>query len=173
MRQRFLNWVISKQEAFLGAQLDHVRELARLSPMAFLKLSLMTPLARHRRRLQRTAYHLATLAVTRHEDCGTCVQIESNLARREGVPAHYIHAALTGTYEELPEILADVCRFASNIAQGWDCTDLRSKLRAHYGEEGMMELGIAISTARVYPTLKRALGFAESFASRAECQPAH
>lgn len=161
MRQWLLDKIIAQQEKFLGARLDYLREIGRQSLTALVKIAVIAPLARHRRKLQRTAYHLASIAVTRHEDCGECLQIAMNLARREGVPALYVNAVVQSRYGELPDVLRDVCEFADGVAQGWDNETLRLRLRQEYGEEGMIELALAISMARVYPTLKRAMGHAQ------------
>jgi hypothetical protein len=41
---------------------------------------------------------------------------------------------------------------------------LRESLRARLGEEALIELSFAIAAARVFPTVKRGLGYATSCA---------
>ena len=48
----------------------------------------------------------------RHEDCGTCVQIEVNMAKRDRVPPQVIRAAADARPEDLPSDLADVYQLA-------------------------------------------------------------
>jgi len=38
---------------------------------------------------------------------------------------------------------------------------LREKIRQHFGEAGLVELALAITSCRVFPTTKRALGYAK------------
>lgn len=39
---------------------------------------------------------------------------------------------------------------------------ISGRLRERYGEEGLVELALAIASARVFPVTKRALGYALS-----------
>ena len=154
---------LDRQERALGESLDYARHIARTSLPAFFKFALFTPLARHRRKLPAAAYRVARIVATRDEDCGTCVQIEVNLARRDGVPAGVIRATLADRLDDLPPELADVHRFASAVvgASGAE-GEMRERLRARYGEEGLVDLALGIAAARVFPVTKRALGYATS-----------
>lgn len=153
---------IAAAERDLGAPLDYLRHIAGTSLPAFVKFSLFTPLARHRKTLPAEPYHLARIAATRLEDCGTCVQIEVNTALRQGVDRTLVQAAVEGRAHDLPADLADVIRFAETVAMQADDADLRESIRARYGEEGLVELALGIASARVFPTTKRALGYAQS-----------
>src|SRR5437773_11056238 len=88
-RQPVLRWLIDKKltaaEKNLGGSLDYVRHIARVSLPAFFKFAKIMPLAAYRRALPAAPYHVACLVATRHEDCGTCVQIGVNLAKNDGV----------------------------------------------------------------------------------------
>ena len=100
---------------------------------------------------------------TREEDCGTCLQIEINLAKRDKVKPATIRAAVSNKPDELPEQLADVYRFAKAVVRRSGDEDIyRERIRELYGEEGLVELAMAIAVCRVFPTTKRALGFAKS-----------
>ena len=165
IRRLILNRLDS-EERNLGASLDYLREIVRSSLPAFFKFGLFMPLAQHRRKLPASAYHVARIVATRDEDCGTCVQIEVNLARKDGVTAEIIRAVLDNRPENMPDELADVYNFATAVvtksgAEG----NLRERLRERYGEEGLVELALAIAAARVFPVTKRALGYATSCSS--------
>ncbi|MGH9900733.1 MAG: hypothetical protein ACRD68_02730, partial [Pyrinomonadaceae bacterium] len=124
-----------------------------------------TPLASHRRRLPAAAYRVARIVATRDEDCGTCVQIEVNLARKDGVPVEIIRAVLKGCPDDLPPELGDVYRFATAVVEAsGEEEELRQRVRGRYGEEGLVELALGIAAARVFPVTKRALGYAKSCA---------
>ena len=156
---------LDKEERSLGGSLDYVRHILRTSLTAFVKFALFTPLSQHRRKLPPTPYRVARLVATQDEDCGTCVQIEANLARRDGVPAELIRAVLNNRAEELPPELADIHRFAKAVVEASGEEDeLRERLRERYGEEGLVEMALGIAAARVFPVTKRALGYATSCA---------
>lgn len=156
---------LDQEERALGESIDYVRHLVRTSLPAFFKFALFTPLSQHRRKLPQTPYRIARIIATRDEDCGTCVQIEVNLARKEGVPADTIQAVLNDRPEDLTEELAHVYSFAKSVveANGGE-NALREKVRERYGEEGLVELALGIASARVFPVTKRALGYATSCA---------
>ena len=54
-------------------------------------------------------------------------------------------------------------RFAEAVVTGsGDAERYRERLRKVFGEEAVVELALAIATARIFPTLKRGLGYAKS-----------
>lgn len=121
---------LDKEERALGESVDYVRHIVRISLPAFFKFALFTPLAQHRRKLPPTPYRIARIVATQDEDCGTCVQIEVNLARKEGVPADLIRAVLNNRPEALPPELADVHRFAKAVVEASGQEDeLRQRIR--------------------------------------------
>ena len=151
---------VAAAERDLGARLDYLRHLANTSLPAFVKFGLFTPLAQHRTHLPPAPYHLARIAATRHEDCGTCVQIEVTTALKQGVETALVRAAAEGRTDDLPADLAGVVRFAEAVVTQTDDPYLREAARARWGDEGLVELALGIAAARVFPTTKRALGYA-------------
>lgn len=165
-----LRWLILRklgaEERKLGASLDYVRHIVQRARLgAFFRFARILPLASYRRALPAAACHVARLAAVRHADCGTCLQIEVRTARREGVPADVVTSAARGDPVGLPGDLADVYRFATAVVTASGGEDaLRETLRVRYGEEALVELALAIASCRVFPEVKRALGFAKSCA---------
>lgn len=153
---------IVAEERSLGVGLRYAHHILRTSLRAFINYTLLLPIARYRKEAPAQALCTARLVATQHEDCGTCLQIVINLAKREGVPGHVIRAVLDGRVNELPTELADVYHFTKAVVAGEDPRDLREGLRRRFGEQGLIEIAFAIATARVFPTTKRALGFAVS-----------
>jgi alkylhydroperoxidase family enzyme len=164
-----LRWLINRRlnaaERDLGAPVDYLRHIARVSLRAFFKFVKIMPLAQYRRKLPAPLYHAARLVATQHEDCGTCVQIEVNLAKKAGVSPALLQAVLEEDLTALPEEVADACRFAKAVvtATGEE-GELRERIRQRHGEEALVELALAIAVCRVFPTTKRALGYATSCA---------
>ncbi len=163
MIRRFILYRLDKEERRLGASLDYLRHILRVSLSAFFKFAKIMPLATYRKTLPVDAYSVARLVATQHEDCGSCLQIEVNLAKSEGVSRDTIRATLNGEVEALSEQLADVYRFAEAVVRATDDdVVLREKVNQHYGDGGLVELALAIASCRVFPTTKRALGYAKS-----------
>lgn len=161
--RRLAHRAVDAAERDLGVPLDYLRAVADTSLAAFAKFGLFLPLAQHRRHLPAAPYHLARIAATQHEDCGTCVQIEVTNALRAGVPEALVRAAAEGRDDDLGE-LSDVVRYARAVVTAADDPALRETLRARYGEAGLVELALGIAAARVFPTTKRALGYAQACA---------
>lgn len=156
---------LDTEERSLGESLDYVRHIVRTSLPAFIKFALFTPLSQHRRKLPSAPYRVARILATQDEDCGTCVQIEVNLARKDGVPADVVHAVLNNRPEDLSVELAEVYHFTKAVVEAsGNEEELRQRIRQRYGDEGLVEMALGIAAARVFPVTKRALGFATSCA---------
>lgn len=158
----FINRQITKAERDLGVPLDYARWIARVSLPATMRMAKFTKLL-HTGRGPTTAVHVASLVGSMAEDCGSCVQIGVNLARKAGVSPEILQAVVRRTPEALPEQLADVYRFADAVTAGSpEQDDYRERVRQHFGDEGLVEIALAVALHRVFPTLKRGLGFAKS-----------
>ena len=148
---------IRKQEADLGAPLDYLRDIADASTSAFVKFGLFAPLSQHRSVLPREVWHLARLGATLAQDCGTCVQIVVNAARADGVPAPLLRDALAG--EPLPADPQLAFDYGAAVAR--DADDVLEHVaaaRVRFGDDGLVELALAVATAQVFPIVKRGLG---------------
>ena len=162
MIRRLVHRKLDALERELGASLDYLRFVLDRSLRAFLAFLKFTKLAEYRRELPPEPRMVASIRGSLSEDCGTCVQIAVNLARQAGLSADLVRATLDGRPEALPEDLADVCRYADAVLAHEDDPELRETLRARYGDEGLIELGYALASAKVFPVVKRSLGFAVS-----------
>jgi alkylhydroperoxidase family enzyme len=167
MLQRITEAQLRRQEVRLGAgALDYLRHLLRVAPGTFWAFVRGQPLLQHRRLVPAAPYHIARIAATQVEDCGTCVQIAVNLARHAGVAPALLRAAVAGEADQLPADLAAVYYFAKAVARA-DADGVehwRPAVQRSLGEGGLGELALAIAAAGIFPTVKRALGFATSCA---------
>lgn len=160
--KRIAGWAIGREERRLGVTLEYLREIAEVSIAAMMKIALLAPFASHRKRLPKTAYHLAKVTVARTADCGSCAEMAVNLALKDGVPRNYLRSVLEGHLDELPVALRETCEYSLAVLERWDNPDLRETLRSRYGTEGLTELAFAIASAQLYSTVKRGLGHAET-----------
>ena len=163
MLRYLLNKRLDTAERELGESVDYLRHILRYSLPAFLRFGGFMPVSSYRRALPAEPWHVARIVATRDADCGTCVQIEVNLARKDGVSKDILRAVLDHRLHDLPKDLADCCRFAEAVVRATGEEDaLRERLRARYGEAGLVELALGIASCRVFPVTKRALGYARS-----------
>jgi hypothetical protein len=142
--------------------IDETRYILSHSIKALLAYSSLSKLSQYRGPLPPEVHATAKIAAYRQEDCGSCLQISVNLARKAGVPAALLRDLAQGRISSLPESLRDVYRFAEEQANRSDNPELRERLRQRYGDDGLIALAIAVTSARTFPTLKRALGYATS-----------
>ena len=163
MLRNFVDRMIGRKEREFGVSLDYLREISAESETAFFKFGLFAPLAGHRKHLAKGAWHLARLAATQAEDCVSSTQIVASMAKADGIPPAVLKTALSGQFDELPLDLALTMRFAETLAKGEDNEYLRNRLIRIFGKPAFNEIVLAVATARVFTTLKRGMGLAETF----------
>ncbi len=152
-------------EKKLGVSLDYLRDIAAAAPLSFRLLGRVSQIGQSLKAVDRHAAHMAALGAAMHDDCGTCVQIHINLARQDGVPEDVLRRAVMGEAGTLPARLATSFRFGEAVAANDpEMHELRETLEADLGKRAVIEMAIGIAFARFYPTIKRALGHANSCA---------
>src|SRR6266849_8019108 len=161
MLRRLILARIAAAEKDLGVPLEYCRYILRVSLRASFKFAKFLAVDEYRRVLPPGPCYVARIVATRHEDCGTCVQIAVNQAKKAGVPAELWRAVLDGKLDALPEELRDAYRFAEAVMTANGEEDAwRERIRLRYGDEGLIEMALAIASCRVFPITKRALGYA-------------
>ena len=164
LRGIILNRLAAAERA-LGEPLDYLRYVVRASTALFLRIAYLSPVHWKRKRLPADAYYTAVIVACRHEDCGTCVQTVVNLARQDGVAAEKLRTVLDRRPAALGADVEAVYRFATAVLENTgEEGEFREALSERYGDEGIVELAMAITRGRFYPTLKRSLGYATSCA---------
>ncbi|HUZ04617.1 MAG TPA: hypothetical protein VMU62_04615 [Acidobacteriaceae bacterium] len=153
---------IQAAEKFLGVPADETRYMLQHSVKALLAYRGLLKISRYHGPLPVDVYYTAKVAAYRQEDCGSCLQITVNLAKHDSVSSVLLNTLLAGRTEALPETLREVYQFAEEQANRVDNPELRERLRQRYGDDGLIALALAITSAGTFPTLKRALGFATS-----------
>jgi len=160
-----LNDIILTEEQIEGFEKHYqydasfLKTMRRESPGAFAAYCHFAVMGRFQGSLPPEVSFVAKIAAIMTEDCGPCTQLNVRMAREAGVSAEVIRATI-GRGGELPAELELVRQYAIGVATNQLEDGLLEKVRAQYGQAGLAELGIGIAAARVYPCLKRALGFA-------------
>lgn len=142
----------------------YMRELLESSPTGFAKFSNFLPLSSHRENLSVEDYWLAKLSAMQIENCGDCLQLNVRMALEAGVSKSIIQAVLSGG-SDLPDALNDICEYAKFIASGDAIPPdhgIIDRMKTRYGRGTLLELGLCVATAKVFPTIKRALGYTKS-----------
>jgi len=154
---------IAAAEKDLGVSLEYCRFIVRVSLRASFKFAKFLAVDEYRRVLPPAPCYIARIVAVRDADCGTCVQIAVNQAKKAGVSAELLRAVLDCKLDELPEELREAYCFAEAVVTANGEEDAwRERIRLRYGDEGLIEMALAIASCRVFPITKRALGYAVS-----------
>lgn len=155
---------IALRERMLGVPLTYMREMAQAKSPILLKLGKLAALHRSGHwEAPAEIRHFAALGATQQEDCGECLQIGVNLARAAGIDPALLQAVIDCRPDKLPSHLALAWRFGQSVAANApEMEDARMVLERRYGRRAIMELSYDLAMARFYPTVKRALGYAQS-----------
>jgi len=143
--------------------LSYVREILEVSPRAALRLGRVAKFGNYCEGVPRDAIFAARLVGTMAEDCGPCTQLVATMAEREGVASSTIKAILAGDERAMTADATLGFRFAQ-AALRHDATagPLREEIVARWGRRAVVSLAFGITAARLYPTLKYALGYGQA-----------
>jgi len=138
---------------------SYVKEIAELSPLAAVKFSLATSLGSYRRDVPPDALFAAGITAVRSEDCGPCTQLGITMAEQQGVRPEILRALLTDDVAAMPDEVALAWRFTrATLAHDAAADDYRDVIVERWGPRAVVTLAFAITTARMYPTVKYAMG---------------
>lgn len=120
-------------------------------------------MTRYRRDVPPDVYYAVKLTTTLHEDCGPCTQLVVAMALGDGVSARTIATLLESTDALLPEPVLLGVRFARAIAaHDLAADELRAEILTRWGPRALVSLAFAITAARLFPTVKYALGYGKA-----------
>jgi hypothetical protein len=139
--------------------MGYAREILDISTPALLKFNRLAGMAQYREDVPAEAWYAAKLVGTLAEDCGPCTQLVAGMAEREGVAAATIRAILRGQEAALPSDAALGYRFARAVLRHeLEADVLRAEVVQRWGRRALVSLAYALTTARMFPTLKYAMG---------------
>jgi len=140
----------------------YLEELMDASPDAFRAFEAAMPMARVKKAASAEQIFIVKIAAMRAQDCGPCTELNLKMAREAGVAETVIQGALRGG-KGLGAEQRDLHDYARAVALNGDLDPaLLPRLEARLGREVIAELAVNIVATGIYPTLKRALGHAQS-----------
>ena len=159
MVRRLLRRTIESFERKWNYDASYLKEIADLSPWAALKFSLATSLGSYRRDVPPAALFAAGITAVRSEDCGPCTQLAIAMAEQQGVRPEILRALLKDDVAAMSEEVALAWRFTrATLAHDAAADDYRDEIVRRWGPRAVVTLAFAITTARMYPTVKYAMG---------------
>jgi hypothetical protein len=153
-----------------GYDASYMHDVADISTGAAFKLALLQGMAQHRDGASKEAWYAAKLAGVLAEDCGPCSQLCVDLAVKDGVAPSKLAALVRGDVEQAGAGAALGYRYGIAVATNTqNIHTLVEEVRVCFGERGLVSLAFAVTSARMFPTLKRALGHGAACAKIVVC----
>jgi hypothetical protein len=138
---------------------SYMRDLIDVSPRAAWIFSRAAALGQFRRDIPVEPWFAAGITAVRHEDCGPCTQLGVSMAERAGVSPAVLRAVLTDNPDAMPAEVRLVWNFTrSTLAHDIAADGYRDEIVKRWGRRALVSLSFAITAARIYPTVKYALG---------------
>ena len=138
---------------------SYMRDIIDASPRAAWLFSRAAALGQFRRDVPLEPWYAAGITAVRHEDCGPCTQLGVAMAERAGVNPAVLRAVLADNPEAMPPEVALVWKFTrATLAHDAAADEYRDAIVKRWGRQGLISLAFAIAAARIYPTVKYALG---------------
>jgi hypothetical protein len=139
--------------SYLGAVLD-------ADLRAFMTFAKLRGISEYRREVPVDVLFAAKLSGAMHEDCGPCSQLMITMAERAGVAAETLRAVAASDDAALsPEVRLGVEFARAVLAHDPRADALRDQVVARWGKRGLVSLAFGLVAARIYPTLKYAMGY--------------
>ncbi len=162
-----LRWLLRRQVAAFerawNYDASYLRALIDIDPRAMLAFGKLRGIVDYRRDVPPTVYAAAGLVAVMREDCGPCTQLGIDMAQQGGVNPVVLRAIVTRDFVAMPEDVALAVRFtAATLARSAEADELREQVVRRFGRRGLISLAFAILAARLYPTLKYALGYGQA-----------
>jgi hypothetical protein len=159
MLKWFLRRWIGKFEREWNYDASYMRELIDIDPRAMLAFGKVQGLTKYRKDVPLAPWCAAGIVAVMAEDCGPCTQLAIDMAQREGVDPAILRAVVARDYAGMPYEVALAARFTeATLRHAPQADDLREEVVRQFGKRGLVSLAFAMVSARLFPTLKYALG---------------
>jgi len=154
-----LHRAIHKFERDWNYDASYMRDIIDASPRAAWLFARVTSLGQFRRDIAIEPWFAAGITAVRHEDCGPCTQLAVTMAERAGVSPAVLRAILSDNPDVMPPEVALVWKFTrATLAHDAAADEYRDAVVKRWGRRALVSLAFGITAARIYPTVKYALG---------------
>jgi hypothetical protein len=159
----FLRRRIAAFERTWNYDSSYVREVLDADPRALMTFAKVTGVSRYRQDVPPAAHFAAKIVGVMAEDCGPCTQLTIDMAQRAGVDPAILCAVVARDFAAMPYDVALAARFTeASLRHAPEAEDLRQEVVRRFGKRGLVSLAFAMVAARIFPTLKYALGYGRS-----------
>jgi hypothetical protein len=164
-----LNWIIRRKlaafEKRYGYDLSYARELLEIDRAALFTLGRAMGFTSYKKDIPRDVYYAGKVVATVAEDCGPCTQLMVSMALEDGVDPRVLAAVLGGDEAALTEGQRLAIAFVRAARDHDLAADAyREQIVARWGKRALVALSFGMVAAKLYPTLKYALGYGQACA---------
>jgi hypothetical protein len=162
-----IRWFLRRQVAAFertwSYDASYIREIIDADPRAAIAFGRAARIGRYRRDVPLAPHYAAGIVALMAEDCGPCTQLAIDMAEQDGVDPATLRAIVTRDLAAAPDDVALAVRFTeATLRRAPEADDLRDEVVRRWGPRGLISLAFAMQAARLYPTLKYALGHGKS-----------
>jgi hypothetical protein len=162
-----LTWLIKNRIAAFerqhGYDASYMREVLAIDPKAFWAFAKVQKMSAYHRDVPRIVQAAAGITALMAEDCGPCTQLAVGMALAGGCSKTVLANIIAGDDIALPEDALLGVKFARAVlAHSVDADDLRDQIEKRWGKRAVVSLAMVITSSRLYPTFKYALGFGKA-----------
>lgn len=142
---------------------DYMSHVVDTSAAAGVRLSLLPIYSQFRGPKEaRNLWAGAMLGSTQEGDCGPCVQLIVDMALEVAVPADQLALCLQGNAAAAGDVGLGFRFSQAAIENAPELEELRSEIENRFGPSAVTAASFAASSGRIYPVLKRGLGFGQT-----------
>ena len=142
---------------------SYVHELIDIDPRAAWMFQRATGLGKYGKGVPMDALAAAGITAVRSEDCGPCTQLGVAMAERAGVDPGVLRAVLMDDPSGMPDHVELAWRFTrATIAHDPSADHYRREIVERWGPRAVVSFAFAILAARMYPTVKYAMGHGQA-----------
>ncbi|MFT3693712.1 MAG: hypothetical protein QM831_11265 [Kofleriaceae bacterium] len=161
-----LTWLIRRQlkkfERDTGYDASYMHAVLEADPSAVILFSRAVKIGSYCKDAPPVAWFAAKLVGTMHEDCGPCTQLVVLMAERAGIPAREISAIVRGDLSEMSDDARLGYQFAQTALAHGEIDPLHDEVVRKWGKRAVVTLAFGLTVARMYPTMKYALGYGKT-----------
>ena len=163
MLKMFLTRWLDTFEKTFNYDASYMRHVLRANTASMFKFSLGSQAA-DQKAAPMEALFAAGLVGTLSEDCGPCVQVGVDIATARGMDPAIMRAVIAGDLDAMGETASLAYRFAqASLARDMEaCDPLRDEIVRRWGDKALVAISLTLMQARMYPTLKYALGYGKA-----------
>ena len=163
MLKYFLNKSLVSFQRHYQYDVGYLQYILNSDLKAYIKFLCFQFMSSHSGGLPAGPLFAAKLRAIIWDDCGPCTQLMTQMALEAGVNPQIVAAIIKGDFDHIPHDIALVVRFTELVlAHNPEADDLRQGIVAQWGESGLISIAYGISSSRIYPAMKYALGHGET-----------